>query len=263
MSLPSTDDAVDQITASLQKLAQPSKKEWWEKYLKHVIEFYGVPMADIRTSVNDWVNSSGLLLEDGDDDKNDASSIVLKQTAWSLIEQPVAEQKLAGILIFQNHVDMSVDDLSVLEKLFQNKYIYDWNTTDWLCVRVLGPLVSREGDAAVAVFKKWAVQDTESATLWQRRAALVAFVNIASEHCDHVLEIAGVLAQDDQRFAQTAVGWVLRNLASTKGGHATKVVEFLKQNKGILSAEAINMASAKMSDDHRRQAGIVGKRKRR
>jgi len=255
MSL-STNDAVDQITAKLQNLAEPRKKEWWDKYLKHVIEFYGVPMADIRTSVKDWVNLSGLLEEDGEDDKNGASSIaVLKQTAWSLIEQPVAEQKLAGILIFQNHVDMSVDDLSVLEKLFQNSHIYDWNTTDWLCVRVLGPLVSREGDAAVAVFKSW-VRDTESAPLWQRRAALVAFVNIASEHCDHVLEIAGVLAQDEQRFAQTAVGWVLRNLASAEG-HTTKVVEFLKQNKEILSAEAINMASAKMSEDHRRQAGII------
>lgn len=241
---------VESITASLQNVAQASKKEWWENYLKRAIEFYGVPMADIRTCVKEWVDSGDFLTD----------TRILKQTAWSLLEQPIAEQKLAGILIFQNHVDMTVGDLSTLAKLFQNNHIHEWNTTDWLCVRVLGPLVTRERDDAVAVFKQW-VQNKESATLWQRRAALVAFVNISSDHSDDVLEIAGVLAQDGQRFAQTAVGWVLRNL-STKG-HANEVVEFLKQNKEVLSAEAINMASAKMSEKHRKQAGITGKRKKR
>lgn len=147
----------------------------------------------------------------------------------------------------------------MLEELFQKNHIFDWNTTDWLCVRVLGPLIRREHDA-IAIFKRW-VANTETAPLWQRRASLVAFVNIASDHCKEVLDIAGVLVNDEQRFAQTAVGWVLRNLSAK--GCADQVVEFLKQNKEVLSAEAINMASMKLSDKHRNQAGIVGKRKRR
>lgn len=76
------------LTASLKLSAQQRKKDWWETYLKHVIKFYGVPMADIRKCVKAWV-----------DLKRDRSTLEKKQTAWSLLEQPVAEQKLAGILI--------------------------------------------------------------------------------------------------------------------------------------------------------------------
>ena len=41
---------------------------------------------------------------------------------------------------------MSVSDLKTLGKLFKEGCISDWNTTEWLCVRVLGPLIQREGE---------------------------------------------------------------------------------------------------------------------
>jgi hypothetical protein len=37
----------------------PEKKEWWERYLKNVIGFYGVPMGDIRQAIKEWKKMIG------------------------------------------------------------------------------------------------------------------------------------------------------------------------------------------------------------
>jgi hypothetical protein len=103
------------ITADLQRAAIPAKKVWWEKYLKGVISFYGVPMDTIRTIVRSY---------DGD---------LTKTTAFELLRGDVAEQKLAGILILQlvPHCQLTVDDLTgELHTLFADGHIQDWNTCD-------------------------------------------------------------------------------------------------------------------------------------
>ena len=48
--------SVHRITELLKGRAQPSKKEWWERYLKNKIEFYGVPMEEIRSITKDCVD---------------------------------------------------------------------------------------------------------------------------------------------------------------------------------------------------------------
>jgi len=247
----------DSITNALQSIGQSSKKAWWERYLKGEIEFYGVPMADIRSTVKFWVDENDLK-KDEKTFKNPFP--LLRETAFSLLRQPIAEQKLAAILIFQNHVDIvTTNDLRVLEDLFRAGFIYDWNTTDWLCVRVLGPAVQQEnGVAIINVLKEW-VRNPEN-VLWQKRAALVAFVDNTAGHADSVIEISSTLVTDGRRFAQTAIGWVMRNLSAT---HPTRVVSFGNDNKQAMSSEAINMSCAKLSDQHRRQVGLTTGKKRK
>jgi len=240
-------------------MGQSSKKAWWERYLKGEIEFYGVPMADIRSTVKFWVDENDLKKDEKQ--KTGANPFpLLKETAFTLFRQPIAEQKLAAILIFQNHVDtVTTHDLRVLEDLFRAGFIYDWNTTDWLCVRVLGPAVQQENGAAIVnVLKEW-VRNPEN-VLWQKRAALVAFVDITDCHADSVMEMASALVTDDRRFAQTAIGWVMQNLSAT---HPARVVAFVNDNKQAMSSEAINMSCAKLSDQHRRQVGLTTGKKRK
>ena len=40
--------------------ADPKTKAWWEGYLKHVIPFRGVKMADIRAALHQWVREDGI-----------------------------------------------------------------------------------------------------------------------------------------------------------------------------------------------------------
>jgi 3-methyladenine DNA glycosylase AlkD len=99
-------------------------------------------------------------------------------------------------------------------------------------------------------------------TLWQRRAALVAFVNLAPKgmHSQLILDTAAVLVQDQERFSQTGVGWVLRSLSDA---YPDKVFDFLEEHQEHVSLECMRMATARLSDKKRKALGVTGKRKRR
>lgn len=65
-----------------------------------------------------------------------------KKLALELIRKDHFEDKLAGILYIQEILLPSGSikwkkDLSSFEKLFKDKYIFDWSTCDWFCVKVL------------------------------------------------------------------------------------------------------------------------------
>ncbi len=156
-----TGAAVDNVIARLDKLAVAKTKAWWERYLKGEIEFRGVPMAGIRKSVHAW------------HDEAEPDPELLKDVALSLLRRPVAEDKLAGILIFQELLlpaevtDWSAD-LAALEAVFDEGHIWDWNTCDWLCVRVLGPMVDRNGEPCARAIASW----TNAPGLWRRRAGV-------------------------------------------------------------------------------------------
>ena len=259
-SLPSSEIAVQELTALLESAGQPSKKEWWERYLKNEIQFYGTPMADIRSCVKIWISAQ----VDNTDDNVETLGEQLRSLAWAMFRQPIAEQKLAAILILQEHIlpmkQMdAARDLPQIAQLFEEGHIADWNTTDWLCVRVLGKLMEQDGPSTATMLSQWVTTGT---TLWQRRAALVSFVNLAPKglHSELILETAASLVQDPERFAQTGVGWTLRSLSDA---YPQEVFAFLQRHKDEISIEGMRMACARLSDAKRRSLGVTGKRKRR
>jgi 3-methyladenine DNA glycosylase AlkD len=244
------------LSAELIRAADPQKREWWERYLKGTIEFYGVPMATIRRGVREWAGDVSDLDE-------------LRSAALSLLEQPIAEQKLAGILVMQELLlpreGMSAErDLPLIAQLFDAGHIADWNTTDWLCIRVLGPMIQTGGRATADSLANWA---WSAPGLWRRRAGAVAFVPVAATGnelftglVDLIIAICEHLAADEARFIQTAIGWVLRDLSDRE---PDRVYGFLDSHHPILSREAVRMAAARLSDQRRTSLGITGKRRRR
>lgn len=233
----------------------PSKREWWERYLKHQIEFWGVPTAEIRSVMAAWV------------DTVDPDPGEMRLAAWDLLRGPVAEEKLAALLLLQEHV-LPLDeleparDLPEIAAIFDEGSIWEWNTTDWLCVRVLGPLVQGRGGEAGRRIVGW----TDAPGLWRRRCAIVAFVNLLPHPdvfpgmTDLVLEACAANVRDDARFAQTGVGWVLRELSRRS---PSTVFDFVAEHKTYFGAESLRMATARLSDDQRRDLGVVGPRGRR
>lgn len=124
--------------------------------------------------------------------------------------------------------------------------VADWNTCDWLCVRVLGPLIERHGEVAARTIAGWC----DAAGLWRRRAAVVAFVNLVGRDeepfpgCRQlVLDTCARNVTDPQRFAQTGVGWVLRELSTAAPG---AVAVFLDRHGDTMSAEARRTASSRL-----------------
>ncbi len=234
---------IPHLQSRLETRANPKTKAWWERYLKHAIPFRGVKMADIRAALHAWLKEEVIGGERSGDEQ--------KELALSLLREEHAEDKLAGILFLQevllpeNAINWRVD-LPQFARLFQDGYIYDWNTCDWFCVKVLGPLVEREGEACARAIAEWRLADN----LWQRRASDVAFVNLAKRgdanfagFTDMVLEVCSATVKHEERFAQTGTGWVLRELSLCD---PDAVIEFVQSHIDLFSSEGLRYATEKL-----------------
>jgi 3-methyladenine DNA glycosylase AlkD len=82
--------------------------------------------------------------------------------------------------------------------------------------------------------------------VWQRRASVVAFANLASKgdqnfpgFTEMVLGSCSRLLGSQERFVQTGVGWVLRELSRSDEG---RVIGFVEANLDRFSREALRNA---------------------
>jgi 3-methyladenine DNA glycosylase AlkD len=227
-----------QVQHALQQRADPDKKAWWENYVKGAA-FRGTPMAEIRAVVDEFVR-----------DHPDLTESELKAFAQELITQPMSEDKLAGVLLFSEHLmdHLGLADMPMLRRLLEDGHLADWGSCDWFCVKVLGRMLEHASDPRQLADQL--IAWTTSDELWVRRAGLVAFVNLAP-HGDarlagltaRVIEGAQHNVADPRRFVQTSVGWVLRELSKSQ---PDEVRAFVAAHGDRMSSEARRAASARL-----------------
>ena len=109
---------IDELQADLERRADPGKKAWWENYVKGA-SFRGTPMHEIRSAVASWLAA-----------RPELSTTQTKEVAHELIHQPLAEDKLAGVLILAEHVlsELGSDDLPGFRALLAEEHLGDWNS---------------------------------------------------------------------------------------------------------------------------------------
>ena len=190
------------IVAELKSNAKAEKAEWWNRYMKGEIPFLGVGIPEIRKMLLD-LNRKERLEELA---MNRQVGIVN-----GLIKSGLAEEKLAAILYIQlfwlaNQKKSFL--MSLISDWFDERYIFDWNTTDWLCVKVLTPMVDSGDPEVISRLKHW----SRDPYLWKARASLVPFAQAGTmmDHTQEIKRFADILIRREERFAKTAVGWVLR-----------------------------------------------------
>jgi 3-methyladenine DNA glycosylase AlkD len=239
-STPALDGLTDRLQTRLDTHATAATREWWTKYLRGAASFRGVKMGDIRTAVHAWFREERL--------GEHLSVGQQKDLALMLLEEDYTEDKLAGVLFLQEILlpASALDwrsDLPRFARLFDEGHIRDWSICDWFCVKVLGPLVEQQGEACARVISEW----REANSVWQRRASVVAFVNLASEgdrnfpgFTEMVLDNCSHLLRSEERFEQTGVGWVLRELSRSDEG---RVIKFVEANLGRFSREGLKNAT--------------------
>jgi 3-methyladenine DNA glycosylase AlkD len=239
-SAPALDGLIERLQLRLNARATAATRQWWTKYLRGAASFRGVKMGDVRKTVHAWFEEERL--------GERFSAGQQKDLALMLLEEDYAEDKLAGVLVLQEILlpAGALDwrsDLPRFARLFDGEYIRDWSICDWLCVKVLGPLVEQQGEACARAISKW----REANSVWQRRASVAAFVNLASKgdqnfpgFTEMVLENCSHLLGSQERFAQTGVGWILRELSRSDHG---RVIVFVEANVDRFSREALKNAS--------------------
>jgi 3-methyladenine DNA glycosylase AlkD len=225
---------VHSLERRLDACANPMSRSFWERYLKGAIPFRGVPMGSIRKSVHTWWREDG---------PADLSLSEQKSLALQLFDGTPCEDKLAGTLVLEEILlnDLTKDDIDSFGAIFERGLIADWNTCDWFCVKVLGNLAAR--DFPSPEFTDAILDWRTAQSLWQRRASNVAFVNLAKrgdvnfEGFTHrMLETCAITVRSPERFAQTGVGWLLRELAEAD---RAVVLKFTRKHLSLLSREAL------------------------
>ena len=178
------------------------KAEWWNRYLKGEITFVGTSIPEIRKLLLEMNRKVGF-----------ASLAMNRQVGIvnGLMRSNLAEHKLAAILYIQlfwlgNQKNSFL--LSLISDWFTDRYIHDWNTTDWLSVKVLTPLIDSGDEKVIWTLKRW----NQDPYLWKARASLVPFALSKSigDHSKSISRFSDILIRREERFAKTAVGWVMR-----------------------------------------------------
>jgi 3-methyladenine DNA glycosylase AlkD len=159
------------------------------------------------------------------------------------------EGKLAAILFLQELLLPLValgcpDNLCRFADLFDDAQIHDWSTCDWFCVTALGPVIQMHGVPCAAAISDWRTAEN----LWRARASVVPFITVASHTAYYpaIAESYAVLIRRPERFAKTAVWWVLRESSPHDGGFVRDVIEVSIQH---FSSEALRNATKYLSTD--------------
>jgi 3-methyladenine DNA glycosylase AlkD len=219
------------IQGSITSIGKPEKAKWLENYVKHEIKSKGVGIPEIRAIINDANNDYKLT------EKNISEQIELLN---DLISQEYTEDKLAAILYLQIFWKgkNEWEAIDLISKWFDEGLITDWNVCDWLCVRILTPLLDNWTKQTLTELKKW----NNNENLWKARASLVPFAQCKTiaQHKNIIEEFSTVLIKRDERFCKTSVGWVLREYSKIDSNFVTK---FLSDFENWTTKEVIRNAT--------------------
>lgn len=191
----------------LEAKADTKTAEWFTNYLKGEIQYRGLKTGMLKAILTDLFNKTGL-------NKLEEAEQLSHIQYW--LSKPMAEDKLTAILWLQVIVNSKLkrgsksSDLSnlisLLESAFENGYIHDWSTNDWLCVRVL-ELIPERAPTYVPRIESW----IESESVWQRRSAILSFKKSSKQGKYHpnIEQLIAKALPSEERFVQTGIGWVL------------------------------------------------------
>ena len=185
------------IINRLKSVRNVDKAVWLENYAKRDSRSLGVGIPEIREIVKS--SEKDFLL-------TNKSIPVQIQVLNELMEQSFTEPKVASIIYLQLYWKEAESGLilELISEWFENKWISDWNVCDWLCVRLISPLIDKHPDTTIEELSKW----NKDTYLWKARASLVPFAESKSisRHSKTILSFSELLIKREERFCKTAVG---------------------------------------------------------
>lgn len=219
---------IEKLQNRLDKHADEKRKIWFENYIKHNTKYRGVELPTIRSELKEWYIEENIIQLSLNDQL---------ELALSFFEEDYSEDKFSGILFLQLYLYDKFDIhilLSKFENLFQKGLIYDWSVCDWFCTRVLRNMIKVNGMECAKAITEW----NSAKDVWQARCSVVSFSNINknNQYTSLILESNAILIQREERFAKTAVGWLLREISKIDQGI---VVDFLKEYGQHFSKECL------------------------
>lgn len=151
-------------------------KAWLENYMRQTTPFYGCKMPTTRACVKEAVATAS---ETRKRRRDDVSAVSYVEDAVALLQHTHGDAKQAGAILLCEHEP--VDSLATPETLrrledevLRGSHVNDWAVADSLAIKVLKKMWKNNISLAPLILN-WSKD--ESATLWQRRCGIVAFVS--------------------------------------------------------------------------------------
>jgi 3-methyladenine DNA glycosylase AlkD len=201
----------------------------------------GASSGKVRACVRTWW---------ADHDFDTCPTTVGKRIALVLIEQRMTDDKLAGIAILEDLLgdQLRVTDLAAFARLFTDGHLADAIVVDWFTSKVLVTMLARAAGRADMARQLARWRDAE--TMWQRRAACLAFLALAPQGdaalvglVDLALSICASVVWSHEEADQTAVGLLLRELSR---GEPSRVATFVRRFARLMSKACVRAAVSKL-----------------
>lgn len=231
---------IKKLQTKLDGVSDEKTRKWFENYLKNAISYRGVKTPTVAKIVSHWRVDEAI-------DKLPLEKQM--EIACDLIRERKAEDKFAGIIYIQKYLLGSLETDILLQnfnRLYNQEAFWDWSTTDWFCIRVLDPFIMKSEDTVAREIGSW----YKSRNLWQRRSSIVSFRGSAkkNKYLTIIKRNIASLVKEDERFIQTAIGWLISELSRYYPDEANDIVS---KHFSDLSYEVINRHT-KYLPDHKK-----------
>jgi 3-methyladenine DNA glycosylase AlkD len=218
LSVPSSAAVLRGFDAAFRKAGTRGRAAGTKAYLKSDLEFYGVTSPDLYRIIDDFDRRHPGLTR--------TQVLALVRALWATTNH---EMRSAGIKLLEQHEEqLGGRDLPLLERLLRASR--SWAYVDWLCTRVVAPIVERE-PAQRRVLARWA-RDRD---FWIRRSALLSLLPaLRRGEGDFALfeRLAVPMLGESEFFIRKAIGWVLRDVSHRRPG---LTAAFVRRHAGALS----------------------------
>jgi 3-methyladenine DNA glycosylase AlkD len=163
-----------------------------------------------------------------------AQRLALVRALWKTTNY---ELRAAGVFLLELHQkELTGRDMPLLEQLLRASRT--WAYVDWLCAKVVAPLVERE-PALARVLQRWA-RDPD---FWIRRSAMLSLLPAMRRgEGDFPLfdRLAVPMLGETEFFIRKAIGWILREVSKRRPG---LTVAFVRRHAAQLSGVTWREAS--------------------
>jgi 3-methyladenine DNA glycosylase AlkD len=198
--VPENSDAL-YLESFLRRLGSPERAADEQNYLKSDLEFAGVAVPVMRSTVATWTRARGGLDHDE-----------LTATVRALWDRPLFECRVVAVILLERNTRLlSPADTDLIEYLLRHSGT--WALIDGLAVNVAGVLAERYD--LTRALDRWAADPD----FWIRRSAMLALLRPLRRGEGDFERFAGyadAMLECKEFFIRKAIGWVLREVAKKR-----------------------------------------------
>lgn len=229
---------LDEIRSDIQKVSNPEKAEFLQRFFKtqegeygHGDKFLGITVPEQRIIAKKY---------------RDLSLNDIEQ----LLKSPYHEYRLIALLILVLQFPKS--DAAKQKEIYDfylshTTYVNNWDLVDSSADRIVGQYLLNNS-SKISILRKLAKSDL----VWERRIAMIAtFQFIKNGSSKETYEIADILLHDKHDLIQKAVGWMLRE--SGKKVSEKELIEFLSTRYNVMPRTILRYSIEKFALQTRKQ----------